>query len=44
MKWPEVLENKELSNLSFKVELNEWGNIVMPCFQPPWIYPNTDYS
>lgn len=29
MKWSEVIENKELSNLSFKVELNEWGNIVM---------------
>lgn len=29
MKWSEVIAHKELSNLSFKVELNEWGNIVM---------------
>ena len=29
MKWSEVIAHTELSNLSFKVELNEWGNIVM---------------
>ncbi|MDE2829499.1 MAG: Uma2 family endonuclease [Gemmatimonadota bacterium] len=29
MKWSEVIAHKELSNLPFKVELNEWGNIVM---------------
>lgn len=28
MKWSEVIAHKELSNLPFKVELNEWGNIV----------------
>jgi Uma2 family endonuclease len=29
MKWTEVLENPMLHNLPFKIELNEWGNIVM---------------
>ncbi|MBI4531441.1 MAG: Uma2 family endonuclease [Candidatus Latescibacteria bacterium] len=29
MKWVEVIENPVLRDLPFKVELNEWGNIVM---------------
>ena len=29
MEWSEVLENETLQNLPFKIELNEWGNIVM---------------
>nr|VFJ49363.1 MAG: Putative restriction endonuclease [Candidatus Kentron sp. FW] len=29
MQWSEVLEHKELQDLPFKIELNEWGNIVM---------------
>lgn len=29
MKWAEVLEDKSLQNLSYKIELNEWGQIVM---------------
>ncbi|HLC17161.1 MAG TPA: Uma2 family endonuclease [Thermodesulfovibrionia bacterium] len=29
MTWAEVLENPMLRNLPFKIELNEWGNIVM---------------
>jgi len=29
MKWQEVIDNPHLQNLPFKIELNEWGNIVM---------------
>ena len=29
MKWSEVCEDKILQNLPYKIELNEWGNIVM---------------
>lgn len=29
MKWAEVCEMPVLQNLPFKIELNEWGNIVM---------------
>jgi Uma2 family endonuclease len=29
MKWSEVIGMKELEDLPFKIELNEWGNIVM---------------
>lgn len=29
MEWSEVIENETLQNLPFKIELNEWGNIVM---------------
>lgn len=29
MKWSEVIEDRELQNLPYKIELNEWGNIVM---------------
>lgn len=29
MKWSEVIEDRQLGNLPFKIELNEWGNIVM---------------
>ena len=29
MEWSEVIEDETLQNLPFKIELNEWGNIVM---------------
>ena len=29
MKWSEVIADRELQNLPYKIELNEWGNIVM---------------
>ncbi len=29
MEWSEVIENETLQDLPFKIELNEWGNIVM---------------
>ena len=29
MKWSEVIEDKTLQDLPYKIELNEWGNIVM---------------
>ena len=29
MKWSEACEDKVLQNLPYKIELNEWGNIVM---------------
>ena len=29
MEWSEVIENETLQNLPFKVELDEWGNVVM---------------
>jgi Uma2 family endonuclease len=29
MNWQEVTENPNLQNLPFKIELNEWGQIVM---------------
>lgn len=29
MKWSDVVESKELDDLPFKIELNEWGKIVM---------------
>mgnify|MGYP001819234993 CR=1 FL=1 len=29
MEWNQVLEHPSLQNIPFKVELNEWGNIVM---------------
>lgn len=29
MKWSEVIEDSTLQNLPYKVELNEWGNIVL---------------
>ena len=29
MKWSEVIAEKNLQDLPYKIELNEWGNIVM---------------
>lgn len=29
MEWSQVCEDKSLQNLPYKIELNEWGNIVM---------------
>jgi Uma2 family endonuclease len=29
MKWDQVCKDKSLQNLPYKIELNEWGNIVM---------------
>ncbi len=29
MQWSDVLEDRCLENLPYKIELNEWGNIVM---------------
>ena len=29
MKWEEVCANQQLQNLPFKIELNQWGQIVM---------------
>ena len=29
MEWSEVIENETLRNLPFKIELNEWGHVVM---------------
>ncbi len=29
MEWSEVIENEILQNLPFKIELNEWGHVVM---------------
>jgi hypothetical protein len=29
MKWEEVGENRQLQDLPFKIELNNWGQIVM---------------
>ena len=29
MKWTEVIAEKNLQDLPYKIELNEWGNIVM---------------
>ena len=29
MKWQEVLEDKSLQDLPYKIELNAWGQIVM---------------
>ena len=29
MRWSEVLTDKSLTNLPYKIELDEWGNIVM---------------
>jgi hypothetical protein len=29
MDWKEVTENPNLQNLPFKIELSEWGQIVM---------------
>ena len=29
MEWSQVVEHPQLHDLSFKIELNEWGNIVM---------------
>ena len=29
MEWSEVIENESLQNLPFKIELNEWGHVVM---------------
>ena len=29
MEWSEVIEDETLQNLPFKIELNEWGNVVM---------------
>ncbi|AFZ49205.1 Uma2 family endonuclease [Dactylococcopsis salina] len=29
MKWEEVCTNQQLQNLPFKIELNQWGQIVM---------------
>ncbi len=29
MEWSEVIENETLQNLPFKIELNEWGHVVM---------------
>jgi len=29
MKWSEVIEDRTLQDLPYKIELNEWGNIVM---------------
>lgn len=29
MKWSEVIADRDLQNLPYKIELNEWGNIVM---------------
>lgn len=29
MNWQEVCEDSSLQNLPFKIELNEWGNIIM---------------
>ena len=29
MEWSEVIENEILQNLPFKIELDEWGNVVM---------------
>ena len=29
MDWREVIENPSLRNLPFKIETNEWGQIVM---------------
>jgi len=36
MNWQEVCEIPQLKNLPFKIELNEYGRIVMPpASQPP---------
>lgn len=29
MKWSEVINDKTLQDLPYKIELNEWGHIVM---------------
>lgn len=29
MEWSKVCEDKILQNLPYKIELSEWGNIVM---------------
>jgi Uma2 family endonuclease len=29
MKWQEVIEHPSLQNLPFKIELNEWGNVIL---------------
>lgn len=29
MRWEEVCKHKQLQDLPFKIELNEWGQIVM---------------
>ena len=29
MKWPEVCDDKVLQDLPYKIELNEWGQVVM---------------
>ncbi len=29
MEWSEVIKDETLQNLPFKIELNEWGNVVM---------------
>lgn len=34
MQWQEVLENKSLRELPFKIELNRWGQIVMSPAKP----------
>ena len=34
MKWQEVCENKYLQDLPYKIELNQWGQIVMSPAKP----------
>ena len=29
MQWSDVLEDRSLDNLPYKIEINEWGQIVM---------------
>lgn len=29
MKWQEAIEHPSLQNLPFKIELNEWGNVIL---------------
>ena len=29
MEWNQVLEHPSLQNIPFKIELNEWGKVVM---------------
>ena len=39
MKWQEVLEDKSLQDLTYKIELNRWGQIVMSPAKPPSTLP-----
>ena len=33
MNWSDVLEEPTLQNIPFKIEMNEWGKIVLNIFQ-----------